>query len=96
MVEVGGAGEVGRQAGDTENDLLGEPFAVEVAGVAADTEDLDRVGKQGGVRGCSADGAEFGTAVSTVVVDRGGVGEVGVGAGQQALRGGAGEGLVAP
>ncbi|MFW6638501.1 hypothetical protein ACOALZ_00500 [Nocardiopsis algeriensis] len=95
MVEVGGAGEVGPQAGDTEDDLLAGPFAVKLAGVTTEAEDLGRAGEQGAIGGCGAQGAAFNAAVPTVVVDRGGLDEVGVRAGQQRLNGGVREGPVA-
>jgi hypothetical protein len=82
VVEVSGAGEVGGQAGDAEDDLLAGPGAVEAAGVTAQAEDLGRAGEEGVVGGGGADRAALGAPVPTVVLGLGGLGPLGVGAGQ--------------
>jgi hypothetical protein len=94
VVEVLGAGERGGQAGDTEDDLLARPGAVEVAAVAAQAEGLGRAGEDRVVGGGGADRAALGAAVAAVLVDVGGLHPVGVGAGQQGLGRGAGQWLV--
>jgi hypothetical protein len=55
---------------------------------------LPGAGEQGVVGGRHARAAAFGAAVSAVVADRGVVGELGIGAGQQCLGGVLCEGLI--
>jgi integrase len=95
VVQVDRAGQVGRQAGDPVDDLLVLHDAVQSAGVAAQPEGLGRTGKQGVVGGRDADGASFHPPVPAVVLAGGGLGPIGVRAGQQRLRGGMGDRLVA-
>jgi hypothetical protein len=94
VVEVGGTGQVSAEAGDAVDDFLAGAHAVEAAGVAAEPEHLPGAGEQPVVAGSDAQGAVFGAAVTAVGGPVGVLGELGVGAGQQCLRGLQDEGLI--
>ncbi|WP_218158559.1 hypothetical protein, partial [Streptosporangium canum] len=94
VVELGGPGRFGGQAGDAVHDFLAGPDAVQVADVAAQPEGLAGTGEQGVACFGGTDGAAFGAVVPVIVIDGGSRAPVGIRAGQQSLSGRAGQRLV--